>query len=276
MGDENETGGRNLVREATRLRQVMITKAQPEYQRYVMEIPLDKRGPEQPSTPDVISLPKRQFNRALSEWRRQLLEFDTEQSFCDNGVLPQNAAAMPVSVKIQSHAKHPEAIAPMHTAQKQQYIVQAHAEKVSDSCDLKRRQCGSNETRKGNTSVIQLQLDEQLFGSPSPPRLLTLADKLSDSKVVADTKAISDNLLEPVMLQHNNWLGPQHSKDLMSQVPVVHDKKAFPKTIALAANGGIVICPPPGLTPMSEASCRKHRRLMNRKLYQPTSVWAAA
>merc|ERR1719221_1794366 len=111
MGDEKEDGGRNLVREATRLRQVMITKAQSEYQRYIMEVPLDKRSPEQPSTPDVISLPKRQFNRALSEWRRQLLEFDTAQSAGDNRVLLQNSTAEPVLDKSQSFAQHPEAFA---------------------------------------------------------------------------------------------------------------------------------------------------------------------
>lgn len=274
--DEKENNGRNLVREATRLRQVMITKAQPEYQRYIMEVPLDERGPEQPMTPDVISLPKRQFNRALSEWRRQLLEFDTAQSFCDNGTLTQNTAAEPVLDKTQSLAQYPEANSQMHTARKQQHTVQAHAEKVSEAFHVVHRQCGSNERQTGNPGVIQLQLEAQLFGSQSPVRLLTLADKLSDSKVVADTKVVSDNLLEPMMLQHNNWLGPQHPKDMTSQVPVLHDKKAFPKTIAVAANGGIVICPPPGLTPMSDASCRKHHRLMNRKLYQPTTVWAAA
>merc|ERR1719277_443500 len=64
-------------REAARMRQIMIGKARPEYRRYLTEVPLDTRGPSEPSTPDPRArVSKRQFDRALGEWRRRLHEFD--------------------------------------------------------------------------------------------------------------------------------------------------------------------------------------------------------
>eukprot|EP00930_Biecheleria_cincta_P014851 TRINITY_DN125_c0_g2_i1.p1 TRINITY_DN125_c0_g2~~TRINITY_DN125_c0_g2_i1.p1 ORF type:complete len:516 (+),score=95.39 TRINITY_DN125_c0_g2_i1:73-1548(+) len=68
-------------REAARMRQIMIGKARPEYRRYIQEVPLEQRDLAQPSTPnpkDRVS--KRQFDRALGDWRRRLHEFDTEMS----------------------------------------------------------------------------------------------------------------------------------------------------------------------------------------------------
>merc|ERR1719183_1127992 len=65
-------------REAARLKQIQIGKARPEYQRYVREVMPSKRTPSQPSTPDPRArVSKRQFDRALGEWRRRLHEFDT-------------------------------------------------------------------------------------------------------------------------------------------------------------------------------------------------------
>merc|ERR1719183_1466976 len=64
-------------REAARLKQIQIGKARPEYQRYVREVMPSKRTPSQPSTPDPRArVSKRQFDRALGEWRRRLHEFD--------------------------------------------------------------------------------------------------------------------------------------------------------------------------------------------------------
>lgn len=60
------------------MRQIMIGKARPEYRRYVVDVPPEQRDPAQPSTPDPRArVSKRQFDRALSEWRRRLHEFDS-------------------------------------------------------------------------------------------------------------------------------------------------------------------------------------------------------
>lgn len=65
-------------REAARQRQIMIGKARPEYRRYVAEVPPLRRSPSQPTTPDTRArVSKRQFDRALGEWRRRLHEFDS-------------------------------------------------------------------------------------------------------------------------------------------------------------------------------------------------------
>lgn len=65
-------------REATRMRQINIGKARPEYRRYVAEVPCDARTPSQPATPDHRArVSKRQFDRDLSAWRRQLHEWES-------------------------------------------------------------------------------------------------------------------------------------------------------------------------------------------------------
>merc|ERR1719171_1897377 len=64
-------------RAQARLRQIHIGKAWPEYRRYIQEIPVESRGKSQPSTPDPYErVSKRQFDRALGAWRRQLHDFD--------------------------------------------------------------------------------------------------------------------------------------------------------------------------------------------------------
>jgi len=66
-------------REAARRRQIEIGKARPEYKRYLEKVPKEFRDEDQPSTPnprDRVS--KRQFDRALGEWRRRLHEWDAE------------------------------------------------------------------------------------------------------------------------------------------------------------------------------------------------------
>lgn len=64
-------------REAARMKQIQIGKARPEYQRYIREVPLSQRRPSQPSTPDPSArVSKRQFDRALADWRRLLHDYD--------------------------------------------------------------------------------------------------------------------------------------------------------------------------------------------------------
>lgn len=65
-------------RAQARLRQIHIGKARPEYRRYVHEVLPECRTKSQPSTPDPYDrVSKRQFDRALGAWRRQLHDFDT-------------------------------------------------------------------------------------------------------------------------------------------------------------------------------------------------------
>merc|ERR1719375_2808521 len=65
-------------REAARLRQVLIGKARPEYRRYVAAVRPERRSDSQPRTPDhTARVSKRQFDRALGEWRRRLHELDS-------------------------------------------------------------------------------------------------------------------------------------------------------------------------------------------------------
>lgn len=64
-------------REAARIKQIQIGKARPEYQRYLREVPQHRRNASQPGTPDPRArVSKRQFDRALGDWRRRLHEFD--------------------------------------------------------------------------------------------------------------------------------------------------------------------------------------------------------
>jgi len=64
-------------REAARIKQIQIGKSRPEYQRYLREVPHNRRSSSQPGTPDPRArVSKRQFDRALGDWRRRLHEFD--------------------------------------------------------------------------------------------------------------------------------------------------------------------------------------------------------
>jgi len=82
--EEEDTEAVWVRREAARMRQIAIGKARPEYRRYLAEVPVNLREPVHPSTPnpkDRVS--KRQFDRALGDWRRRLHEFDAELGFDD-------------------------------------------------------------------------------------------------------------------------------------------------------------------------------------------------
>jgi len=75
--DYDEDGCAWSRRETARIKQIQIGKARPEYQRYVREVVPGRRTGSQPSTPDPRArVSKRQFDRALGDWRRRLHEFD--------------------------------------------------------------------------------------------------------------------------------------------------------------------------------------------------------
>jgi len=77
MEDYDDDGCAWSRRETARIKQIQIGKARPEYQRYVREVLPSRRTPSQPSTPDPRArVSKRQFDRALGDWRRRLHEFD--------------------------------------------------------------------------------------------------------------------------------------------------------------------------------------------------------
>eukprot|EP00929_Paragymnodinium_shiwhaense_P098276 TRINITY_DN59781_c0_g1_i1.p1 TRINITY_DN59781_c0_g1~~TRINITY_DN59781_c0_g1_i1.p1 ORF type:complete len:603 (+),score=128.78 TRINITY_DN59781_c0_g1_i1:97-1905(+) len=61
----------------TRQRQIDIGKARPEYKRYLQQVQRERRGSDQPHTPDPRArISKRQFDRLVSDWRRQLHAYD--------------------------------------------------------------------------------------------------------------------------------------------------------------------------------------------------------
>jgi len=75
--DDDADGCAWSRREAARIKQIQIGKARPEYQRYMREVPHNRRNSSQPTTPDPRArVSKRQFDRALGDWRRRLHEFD--------------------------------------------------------------------------------------------------------------------------------------------------------------------------------------------------------
>jgi len=74
LGDSDEIWSRRVV---ARQRQINIGKNRPEYKRYVQQVAIDDRTIDQPQTPDFRArISKRQFDRELGVWRRQLHEFD--------------------------------------------------------------------------------------------------------------------------------------------------------------------------------------------------------
>mmetsp|Transcript_71177 Transcript_71177/g.231208 ORF Transcript_71177/g.231208 Transcript_71177/m.231208 type:complete len:230 (-) Transcript_71177:1-690(-) len=85
-------------REAARSRQIAIGKNRPEYKRYAQEVG-NLRDSSMPSTPDPRSrVSKRQFDRALSDWRRRLHEYDasgTPLHSCSSS--PQGFLSLPIS-----------------------------------------------------------------------------------------------------------------------------------------------------------------------------------
>eukprot|EP00931_Biecheleriopsis_adriatica_P011558 TRINITY_DN112638_c0_g1_i1.p1 TRINITY_DN112638_c0_g1~~TRINITY_DN112638_c0_g1_i1.p1 ORF type:complete len:260 (-),score=34.63 TRINITY_DN112638_c0_g1_i1:203-982(-) len=79
-------------RAAARQRQVDIGKARPEYLRYLQCVPKDQRTPTCPRTPDPWAcVSKRQFDRQLSEWRRQLHEYDDPEASDTQGHLADSS-----------------------------------------------------------------------------------------------------------------------------------------------------------------------------------------
>mmetsp|Transcript_34796 Transcript_34796/g.63359 ORF Transcript_34796/g.63359 Transcript_34796/m.63359 type:complete len:234 (+) Transcript_34796:53-754(+) len=81
-------------RVAARQRQVDIGKARPEYVRYLQFVPKEQRTPTCPRTPDPLAcVSKRQFDRQLSEWRRQLHEYDDPDAPPAEGIVDSGSSS---------------------------------------------------------------------------------------------------------------------------------------------------------------------------------------
>jgi len=94
-------------RAAARQRQVDIGKARPEYVHYVKVVPKDRRTPTRPRTPDpYVGVSKRQFDRQLAEWRRQLHEYDTPSSEASSAPELSSIAAAPRGRKLDFKIDH--------------------------------------------------------------------------------------------------------------------------------------------------------------------------
>lgn len=98
--DDGNTDAAWPRREAARLRQIGIGKARPEYRRYMAEVAIDQREAEHPRTPDYRArdVSKRQFDRALGDWRRKLHEFAASRDApADGEILRSSRARRPGS-----------------------------------------------------------------------------------------------------------------------------------------------------------------------------------
>jgi len=151
------------------MRQIMIGKARPEYRRYVVDVAPEKRDPSQPSTPDPRArVSKRQFDRALSEWRRRLHEFDSApwafaqaQSWADAASencpppLPHEAASQKPTARKQRSARN-----------NQQQNQVDMAEQGIQHCGPGGRE-GALLQEGAGAGVVQLRLADQLLGDAS-------------------------------------------------------------------------------------------------------------
>eukprot|EP00746_Dinoflagellata_sp_MGD_P137503 gnl/MRDRNA2_/MRDRNA2_71283_c0_seq1.p1 gnl/MRDRNA2_/MRDRNA2_71283_c0~~gnl/MRDRNA2_/MRDRNA2_71283_c0_seq1.p1 ORF type:complete len:222 (-),score=45.60 gnl/MRDRNA2_/MRDRNA2_71283_c0_seq1:216-881(-) len=76
-----------------RLRQIQIGKSTPEYCKYLQHVKPACRTMSQPSTPDPYEkVSKRNFDKALSAWRRRLHEFDESSSDVSTAVSSSSSA----------------------------------------------------------------------------------------------------------------------------------------------------------------------------------------
>lgn len=179
-GDDSEqTWSR---REAARRRQIMIGKARPEYRRYLDEVPLEERDESQPSTPDPRArVSKRQFDRALGDWRRRLHEYDATPCWEADLKRVADIAATPVP------AEPPRPSAPMPplpcSPQSQPLFSEGKLTGSSSQKRTQRRQRGG----RGGSSASEPSGPSQV--SPHEPGALAggivqlrLADQLLEKK----------------------------------------------------------------------------------------------
>merc|ERR1719282_136194 len=170
-------------RVAARLRQIMIGKARPEYRHYVAEVPREWRTPQQPHTPDPRSrISKRQFDRVLGEWRRQLHEFDTAPWLFNNtaslGNLPPPGLEEPTQMSVAQRWG-------------------------GDGC---------NEVQDRNPRVIQLLLAEQF------PEQEPLPIMIANQVLEPEPMTLADKVPDPVLLPQARLalrVGPQAPADKM-------------------------------------------------------------
>jgi len=137
-------------RVASRQRQINIGKNRPEYKRYVQQVSTTDRTRDQPQTPDFTArISKRQFDRGLGNWRRQLHEFDAETKRVGGDGGGQSPVFCPVrSRKGCSHKG--QLIEPVVTNTKDETLTHKQA---LDAL---------NPERWGVLEVVKLKLAEQL------------------------------------------------------------------------------------------------------------------
>lgn len=191
MEDSEATWAR---REVARMRQIMIGKARPEYRRYIQEVPLDQRNPTHPSTPnpkDRVS--KRQFDRALGDWRRRLHEFDSEM-----GYIAHEGDDSPGSISL---SMQPSAIAAT-TAPVEQT--------ASSSCRGNRRGGNGNSMSIGSEDAAALE-------RPMPPPL-PQGQGMATSHVHVLPSPSQVFHCEAPFMQNNSVPGPQ--APMLAQPPL--------------------------------------------------------
>lgn len=144
------------------MRQIMIGKARPEYRRYVVDVPPEQREPAQPSTPDPRArVSKRQFDRALSEWRRRLHEFDSTP-----GPLSLSWADASSSVRVEGGQPGiaGETVTQKSLSKKQR------ARKSQENQDANiMNGSGQNGVTQDGAGVVLLRLADQILGDAASP-----------------------------------------------------------------------------------------------------------
>lgn len=164
--DSDEVWSRRVI---ARQRQINIGKNRPEYKRYIQQVTMEQRTLDHPRTPDFKArISKRQFDRELGIWRRQLHEFDASGSASDvtrsfklseadeieqvgpRSTRSRRAVGRRIRPADEFGADIAADVAPEHV----------HHKKIDDF--------GNNHTLEGKSEVVKLKLAEQLSGLDEP------------------------------------------------------------------------------------------------------------
>lgn len=204
--DYDEDGCAWSRREAARIKQIQIGKARPEYQRYLREVPHHRRNSSQPITPDPRArVSKRQFDRALGDWRRRLHEFDavprgpprhqsgSEAQWSSNGQQSTKAWGSPANKTIGGQAAQMEL--PGSAA-----IADSGRARIASRRAARERPGKFGPRKPVDSPDKESPLTEPLRPPPPPPPL-TCQSSVADSQASVVRISLADQLMEIPMQQ---------------------------------------------------------------------------
>jgi len=224
--DEDDGGNTDVTwprREAARLRQIGIGKARPEYRRYIAEIAIDQREPEHPRTPDYRArdVSKRQFDRALGDWRRRLHEFAAARDAIADGDIVRGGrsrragsgrtAAAPRSDS-EDAADGPQWRPKSEMLAQHSFSGSAAPAPALSVSSPRAGQGTASSSAHGSTAVIQISLADQL------PQMSSVAPMpgCGQSSSLPMTDGFPWGWTDPQDM-HMNWLAPP-AEEQMEQV----------------------------------------------------------